>query len=62
MTMSAHEDPRAEKRPLRWMKLFLWALAIGATVLVISWLRAPAGEASSPLGKEPARQVAPPAK
>jgi hypothetical protein len=44
------------------MKLLLWLLAIGATALVISWLRAPAGEAGSPLGKEPAQQVAPPVK
>jgi hypothetical protein len=59
MSMSTHEDRRAEKRPLRWMKLFIWVLVIGGAALVVNWMRAPAGDASTPMGKEPAQHVVP---
>ena len=57
--MSTHEDRGAEKRPLRWMKVFLWVLFIGGSVLLINWMRAPAGDASTPMGKEPAQNSGP---
>ena len=47
--VTKHEDRCAEKRPLRWMKRFLWLLAIGGAALAVNWMRAPAGDAGTPM-------------
>jgi hypothetical protein len=41
------------------MKVFLWVLVLGGAALAVNWLRAPAGEAGTPMGKEPAQQSTP---